>query len=110
MERAILYERINKRVDMMVENGLIDEVKALLEKYKEFPTAMQAIGYKEIRDYFNNNITKEEAIEKIKQESRRYAKRQITWFKKNENIKWLDGLQDKQNNIDIILEEINWGK
>ena len=51
MERAILYERINNRVDMMVENGLINEVKALIEKYKEFPTAMQAIGYKEIRDY-----------------------------------------------------------
>ena len=110
MERAILYERINKRVDMMIENGLINEVKTLLEKYKEFPTAMQAIGYKEIRDYFNNTITKEETIEKIKQESRRYAKRQITWFKKNENIIWLDGLKDKQNNIDIILEEINWEK
>ena len=108
MERAILYERINKRVDMMLDNGLIDEVKVLLEKYKEFPTAMQAIGYKEIQDYLDDKIEKEEAIEKIKQESRRYAKRQITWFKKNKEITWLDGLQDKQNNINIILEEINW--
>lgn len=110
IERKILYERINKRVDIMLENGLIDEVKALLEKYKEFPTAMQAIGYKEVKEYLDNKITKEEAIEKIKQESRRYAKRQITWFKKNEQTIWLDGLQDKQNNINIILEEINWGK
>jgi len=93
---------------MMLDNGLIDEVKVLLEKYKEFPTAMQAIGYKEIRDYLDGKIEKEEAIEKIKQESRRYAKRQITWFKKNKEITWLDGLQDKQNNINIILEEINW--
>lgn len=94
----------------MIEKGLIDEVKDLIKKYHEFPTAMQAIGYKEIREYLNKKITKEEAIEKIKQESRRYAKRQITWFKKNENIIWLDGLKDKQNNINIILEEINWGK
>ena len=69
---------------------------------------MQAIGYKEIQDYLDDKIEKEEAIEKIKQESRRYAKRQITWFKKNKEITWLDGLQDKQNNINIILEEINW--
>ena len=110
IERPILYERINKRVDIMVEQGLIDEVKYILKKYKEFPTAMQAIGYKEIVEFLNGNITKEEAIEKIKQESRRYAKRQITWFKRIEHILWLNGLETTQNNIDIILEEIDWKK
>ena len=102
IERPILYERINKRVDTMLEQGLIDEVKKLIRKYPEFPTAMQAIGYKEIVEYLNNEITIEEAIEKIKQETRRYAKRQITWFKRIENLIWLDGLNSTQNNINII--------
>ena len=110
IERTILYERINKRVDIMIEQGLIEEVRKLIEKYPEFPTAMQAIGYKEIVQYFDGKITKEEAIEKIKQETRRYAKRQITWFKRIENIKWLNGLEKTQNNIDIILEVMNWEK
>ena len=110
MERTLLYERINKRVDIMIEQGLIDEVKYILKKYKEFPTSMQAIGYKEVVEYLTGSITKDEAIEKIKQESRRYAKRQITWFKRIENIIWLDGLSKLQNNIDIILEEIDWEK
>lgn len=107
IERTILYERINTRVDIMIKQGLIEEVKKLIKKYPEIPTAMQAIGYKEIVEYFNNELTKEEAIEKIKQETRRYAKRQITWFKRIENIKWLDGLEETQNNINIILEVIN---
>ena len=110
IERPILYERINKRVDIMVKNGLIDEVKFILKKYKEFPTAMQAIGYKEIVEYLNGIITKDEAIEKIKQESRRYAKRQITWFKRIEDIIWLNGLEKTQNNLNIILEEAHWEK
>ena len=107
IERQILYERINKRVDIMIEKGLIQEVENLIKKYPDFPTAMQAIGYKEIMEYFDNKITKEEAIEKIKQETRRYAKRQITWFKRIQNKKWIDGLNDTQNNINIILEGMN---
>ena len=106
MERSVLYERINKRVDIMLEQGLIEEVKSILKKYNEFPTAMQAIGYKEIVEYFNGDLTKQEAIEKIKQESRRYAKRQLTWFKKIANVKWLDGLDKIQNNVNIIMEEV----
>lgn len=106
MPREILYDRINKRVDIMIENGLIDEVENIIEKYKEFPTAMQAIGYKEIVMYLKGELTKQEAIEKIKQESRRYAKRQITWFKKIENIKWIDGLKDKNENIKFIQDVI----
>lgn len=106
MPREILYNRINKRVDIMIENGLIDEVENIIEKYKEFPTAMQAIGYKEIVMYLKGELTKQEAIEKIKQESRRYAKRQITWFKKIEDIKWIDGLKDKDENIKFIQDVI----
>lgn len=108
MERSILYERINKRVDIMVESGLIEEVKNLIKKYPTFPTAMQAIGYKEIVEYLEGKLTKEEAIDKIKQESRRYAKRQMTWFNKTKDLKWIDGLDNIQNNINIILEGIQF--
>ena len=106
MDREILYDRINKRVDIMIEKGLIEEVKNICNKYKEFPTAMQGLGYKEVVEYLEKKVTKEEMIEKIKMESRRYAKRQLTWFRKNKQTIWLDGLQDVQNNIKIILEEI----
>ena len=105
MDREKLYERINKRVDNMMKSGLIDEVKALINKYKELPTAMQGLGYKEVVEYLNGATTKEEMIEKIKMETRRYAKRQLTWFRKYKNIIWLNGLDNVQNNIRIILEE-----
>ena len=110
MDREKLYDRINKRVDIMIENGLIEEVQSLLKKYNEFPTAMQGLGYKEVVEYLQNKLNKEEMIEKIKQETRRYAKRQLTWFRKNKEIIWLNGLDEIQNNINIILEGINWVK
>ena len=106
-DREILYQRINKRVDIMAEQGLIEEVKEILDKYDKFPTAMQGLGYKEVVDYLNGIYTKEEMIEKIKLETRRYAKRQLTWFRKNKQTIWLDGTNDIQNNINIILEGIN---
>ncbi len=105
--RDILYARINKRVDIMIEQGLIDEVKNIYQKYKKFPTAMQGLGYKEVVEYLDNKITKDEMIEKIKQETRRYAKRQITWFRKNKQTIWLDAQDEIQNNIKIILEGLN---
>ncbi len=105
MDREKLYDRINKRVDIMINDGLIEEVQNVVKKYDEFPTAMQGLGYKEVVEYLNGITTKEEMIEKIKMETRRYAKRQLTWFKKCENIKWINGLDDIQNNIKIILEE-----
>ena len=108
MDRQVLYDRINKRVDIMIENGLIQEVDSLLKKYKTFPTAMQGLGYKEVVQYLNDELTKEEMIDKIKQETRRYAKRQLTWFRKNKETIWLDGQLGNENNINIILEEINW--
>ena len=106
-DREILYQRINKRVDIMIEKGLIEEVKEILNKYDKFPTAMQGLGYKEVVDYLNGIYTKEEMIEKIKLETRRYAKRQLTWFRKNKQTIWLDGTNDIQNNVNIILEGIN---
>ena len=107
MDREKLYERINIRVDKMIENGLIEEVEDLQKKYNHFPTAMQGLGYKEVVEYLQNQITRDEMIEKIKQESRRYAKRQLTWFRKNKQTIWLDGLSEKENNIEIIEKEIN---
>lgn len=89
--REELYERINKRVDIMLENGLLDEVKNLLEMgISRDATSMQAIGYKELVEYFEGRCTLDAAIDKIKQESRRYAKRQLTWFKRNNEIIWLN--------------------
>lgn len=105
MDREKLYERINKRVDIMIQNGLIEEVKGIVEKYKKFPTAMQGLGYKEVVEFLNGNMSKEEMIDTIKMETRRYAKRQLTWFRRYENITWLDGLDDVQKNVDIIWEE-----
>lgn len=104
MDRDKLYDRINRRVDLMIEKGLVDEVKNLLAKYSGFPTAMQGLGYKEVIEYLEEKISYEEMIEKIKQESRHYAKRQLTWFRKNKEIIWLDAENDMQNNIDIILK------
>ena len=105
MPREILYDRINKRVDIMIERGLIQEVDKLYKKYGEkLLTSMQVIGYKEVIKYIKYNCTKEEMIEKIKMETRRYAKRQLTWFRKINNLHWLDGLDTIQNNVNIILE------
>lgn len=104
-ERQKLYERINKRVDMMIEQGLIEEVQAILQKYHEFPTAMQGLGYKEVVEYLKGMLTKEEMIDKIKMETRRYAKRQLTWFRKNKQTIWLQAEDTTQKNIDIILKE-----
>ena len=103
-EREELYKRINKRVDIMIEQGLIKEVENILKKYNKFPTAMQGLGYKEVVEYLDKKITKEEMIEKIKMETRRYAKRQITWFKKIENVKWIQGNEAISNNINLILK------
>lgn len=106
-DRGKLYERINKRVDIMIEQGLVDEVKSVYKKYNKFPTAMQGLGYKEVVEYLENKTTKEEMIEKIKQETRRYAKRQMTWFRKNKQTIWLNAENKIQNNIEIILEGLN---
>ena len=106
MERSILYDRINKRVDTMIENGLIEEVKQILEKYDKFPTSMQGLGYKEVVEYLNGEISKEDMIEKIKQETRHYAKRQLTWFRKNKQTIWLNGENSVEENVDFIIKTL----
>ena len=104
MPREKLYERIEKRVDIMIKQGLIEEVQKILEKYSKFPTAMQGLGYKEVVEYLENKTTKEEMIEKIKKETRHYAKRQLTWFRKNKETIWLDGENDIAQNLNIMVE------
>lgn len=105
MDREKLYERINLRVDLMIEQGLVEEVEKLVKKYKDFPTAMQGLGYKEVVEFFEGKLTQDEMIDKIKQESRRYAKRQLTWFRKNKDIIWIDGLEEKEKNIELIINK-----
>ncbi len=91
MDRDRLYRRINQRVDQMVAEGLVDEVKSLIDQgLTRDTTAGQAIGYKEILDVFTGDSTLDEAIEAIKQRSRRYAKRQLSWFRHDKRVQWID--------------------
>lgn len=106
MDREKLYNRIDKRVDIMIENELVEEVEKIYNKYNEFPTAMQGLGYKEVVEYLQGKINKEEMIEKIKKESRHYAKRQLTWFRKDKNFIWLNSEDGIEKNIEIIKNAI----
>ncbi|MCM3667803.1 tRNA (adenosine(37)-N6)-dimethylallyltransferase MiaA [Mesobacillus maritimus] len=90
MDREWLYERINKRVDIMMDQGLVEEVKELYDKGLRDCQSIQAIGYKELYDYFDGKVSLEEAIENLKQNSRRYAKRQLTWFRNKMEVKWFE--------------------
>ncbi len=103
-DRKLLYDRINYRVDKMFEMGLVEEAKYLYENNLFNNLSREAIGYKQLIEYFENKISLEEAKEKIKQLSRNYAKRQITFFKSFENAIWLDAESDKQKVFDIIEE------
>lgn len=86
--RDILYERINQRVDFMIKSGLVDEARFLLKKYGKVPNITDTIGYREIISYLDGVCSLDEAINKLKQNTRNYAKRQLTWFRRNELIKW----------------------
>ncbi|NKE06488.1 tRNA (adenosine(37)-N6)-dimethylallyltransferase MiaA [Mesobacillus selenatarsenatis] len=90
MDREMLYNRINYRVDLMMEQGLLDEVKYFYEKGLRDCQSIQAIGYKELYDYFDGKVPLEKVIENLKQNSRRYAKRQLTWFRNKMNVEWFD--------------------
>lgn len=110
MDRERLYDRINKRVDIMLEMGLINEVRALKEKgYTPEMQSMKGIGYKEILYYLNGELTLEDAVEMIKQGSRNYAKRQLTWFRKNPRIKWInkDDFCNDSEIVNYIISDIN---
>ena len=86
--REELYNRINLRVDKMFEEGLLEEVKYVNEKYKLSSTAIQGLGYKEVIEYIDGKVSFDEMTEKLKMETRRYAKRQLTWFRREEKVKW----------------------
>jgi len=102
--RSELYSRIDKRVNIMLENGLLDEIRTLLaEGIPPKCTAMQAIGYKEFVDALSGSGTIEEAAAQVQQSSRRYAKRQLTWFRRNSQMHWL--MREENQNADIILEK-----
>lgn len=107
--REILYDRINLRVDIMMQSGLVDEVKKLHNMgFTKNMISMKGIGYKEILDFLDGNCSLESAIEKIKQGSRRYAKRQLTWFKKYKNALWInnDEVENIEEQINIIKQFI----
>jgi tRNA dimethylallyltransferase len=104
-DREIIYNRINQRVDAMIDNGLIEEAKTL-HAHKEL-NALQTVGYRELFSFFDGNFTKEFAISEIKKNSRRFAKRQLTWFKRDKNILWFDYLTDKLTIVSQISEKIN---
>lgn len=105
-ERDIIYQRINERVDVMMKDGLLLEVKNLI-KYKQL-NALNTVGYKELFQFIDNTINLDEAVAEIKKNTRRYAKRQLTWFNKNSEIQWFGIDHDTNNIIDYIKEKIQF--
>ena len=102
-ERPIVYQRINKRVDIMLENGLLEEVKQL-RAHKDL-NALQTVGYRELFQYFDGTLTLEKAVEEIKKNTRRFAKRQGTWFRKNQQIHWFDYTSKSDDIVRFIKEK-----
>ena len=105
-DREKLYDRINRRVDIMVDSGLVDEAERVYASAGK--TARQAIGHKELAPYFDGGITLDEAVENIKRETRRYAKRQLTWFRRNDSIKWL--YADELSGGELVSEAVRLAK
>ena len=105
-DRQKLYDRINKRVDLMLDAGLENEARQMLGK--QGLTARQAIGHKELQPYIDGNITLDEAVEGLKRETRRYAKRQLTWFRRNENINWL--YADEMSRDELVEKAVDLAK
>ena len=104
-DRQFLYDRIDKRVDIMLENGLEKEAENLYKKYGKISSLVNTIGYQEFIEYFDGNYTFEETVSKIKQNTRRYAKRQLTWFRQNQEINWLDM---KDYSLEKIFSLLNY--
>jgi len=115
MDRELLYQRINLRVDLMIERGLLAEAKAIYDaNYDRALPAMKSIGYQQLFQYFEGDCSLEEAVEKIKQDTRHFAKRQLTWFKRDKRIVWhdvtnWDDVKEKLIN-DIAIDTRNWMK
>lgn len=113
-DRSLLYDRINRRVDLMIENGLISEVRGLIESFRLSETARAAIGYKELIDCIEADLSLDAAIDLIKQKSRNYAKRQLTWFGRNSAVHWFyrDEMNDQElldQSVSLIEEFLNGG-
>ncbi len=104
LDREVLYSRINKRVDMMLDMGLEEEARDYFKKDLG-STVCQAIGHKELKPYFDGMISREEAVENLKRATRRYAKRQLTWFRRNEKINWLNS-DEFENTEDLYLQAV----
>jgi tRNA dimethylallyltransferase len=102
-DREMMYERINRRVDLMILEGLVEEAKNLYPNKKL--NALQTVGYRELFDYFDEKTTLEFAVEEIKKNTRRFAKRQLTWFKRNENVEWFDFETDLKEIINLITRK-----
>lgn len=103
-EREIIYDRINRRVDLMVENGLVEEAKALHSQ--KHLNALNTVGYKELFEYFEGKTSLEIAVEEIKKNTRRFAKRQLTWYRKNKDVLWLNHDATNEEFIDAIEGKI----
>ena len=108
-DREILYERINKRVDIMMEEGLLSEVKRLIKKgYTKNLVSMQGLGYKEFFDYFDGTISLEDTVDKIKKDTRHFAKRQLTWFRREKEVIWINKKEYEQEEalLTSVLDKI----
>lgn len=103
-DRQVIYDRINLRVDLMVKEGLIEEAENLYRHKDE--NALQTVGYRELFDFFDGKLTKEEAIQEIKKNTRRFAKRQLTWYRKNPDIQWFDYLEDVEEILKYIHKKM----
>ena len=109
-ERSVLYERINQRVDLMIKNGLLDEARWLYEQGGENYQSGKGIGYRELFSYFRGETTLDDAVAKIKQDSRHYAKRQLTWFRNKMNVQWYDLVSGRNTTNEIEAVVKNWLK
>lgn len=109
-ERSVLYERINQRVDLMIKEGLLDEARWLYEQGGENYQSGKGIGYRELFPYFKGETTLADAIAKIKQDSRHYAKRQLTWFRNKMNVQWYDLISGRNTTNEIEAVVKNWLK
>lgn len=107
MDREVLYKRINKRVDMMMEEGLLEEVRYFYDNGLRDAQSVQAIGYKELYEYFAGNLTLEAAVDLLKKNTRRYAKRQFTWFRNKMDVSWFD-MTDEGEHLNKIKQIINF--
>ena len=109
--REVIYEKINKRVDDMFNQGLVDEVKNLISKYPDSKVLTRAIGYKETIKYLNKEVSIEECRDEIKKNSRHYAKRQYTWFNNKNSVKWFNVDYDNfTNTINDVIKYIEGDK